>query len=215
MVLSDDGDHPMTKLSDAQAVTVEATRTREVGPNKTGAEGSTPVYRITRSLAGSGLSADTTMHGLLKRPGYRLYAPDSPEAAALLAEQGLSPAGLDRALAELERTEGTTVRTIVWINEDAVFGTSRESWPRPARRRPRAPHPTPLAQGARAAWPGARGQHGAVRQGRHAAGRGPGRRQRLPAGQLRRRPEALSAPTQPLSAAAASRPAAIPSERCP
>jgi len=42
MVLSDNGDHPMTKLSD----TVEATRTREVGPNKTGAKGSTTVYRI-------------------------------------------------------------------------------------------------------------------------------------------------------------------------
>jgi hypothetical protein len=68
------------------------------------------------------------MHGLLKRPGYRLYSPDSPEARALLAEQGLSPADLDRALAELERSEGTTVRTIVGINEDGVFGTSREGW---------------------------------------------------------------------------------------
>jgi hypothetical protein len=68
------------------------------------------------------------MHGLLKRPGYRLYPPDSPEAGALLAEQGLNPAELDRALVELERIEGTTVRSIVGINEDAVFGTSREGW---------------------------------------------------------------------------------------
>ena len=68
------------------------------------------------------------MHGLLKRPGYRLYAPDSPEAGALLAEQGLSRVDLDLALAELKRTEGTTVRTIVGINEDGVFGTSREGW---------------------------------------------------------------------------------------
>jgi hypothetical protein len=68
------------------------------------------------------------MHGLLKRPGYRLYPPDSSEAGALLAEQGLSPADLDRALAHLERTQGTRVRTIVWINEDGVFGTSREGW---------------------------------------------------------------------------------------
>ena len=63
------------------------------------------------------------MSRLLKQPGYRLYAPDSTEAGALLAEQGLSPADLDRALARLERTEGTTVRTIVGINEDGVFGT--------------------------------------------------------------------------------------------
>jgi hypothetical protein len=68
------------------------------------------------------------MQGLLKRPGYRLYAPDSREAGALLAEQGVSPAELDRAIAELERTEGTTVRSIVGINEDGVFGTSREGW---------------------------------------------------------------------------------------
>ena len=68
------------------------------------------------------------MHGLLKRPGYRLYSPDSPEARALLAEQGLGPADLDRALARLERTEGTTIRTIVGINEDGVFGPSREGW---------------------------------------------------------------------------------------
>jgi hypothetical protein len=68
------------------------------------------------------------MRGLLKQPGYRLYAVDCPEAGALLAEQGLGPADLDRALARLERIEGTTVRTIVGINEDGVFGTIREGW---------------------------------------------------------------------------------------
>jgi hypothetical protein len=68
------------------------------------------------------------MPGLLKQPGYRLYSPDSPEARALLAEQGLGPTDLDRALAGLERSEGTTVRTIVGMNEDGVFGTRRESW---------------------------------------------------------------------------------------
>ena len=68
------------------------------------------------------------MQRLLKRPGYRLYAPNSPEARALLAEQGLGPAALDRALAGLERSEGTLVRTIVGINEDGVFGVSRAGW---------------------------------------------------------------------------------------
>ena len=68
------------------------------------------------------------MQGLLKRPGYRLYPPDSPEAGALLTEQGLCPADLDRALAQLDRAEGTTVRSIVGINEDGVFGTSRPGW---------------------------------------------------------------------------------------
>jgi hypothetical protein len=70
----------------------------------------------------------SNMHGLLKRPGYRLYPPDSSEAVALLAEQGLNSADLDRALAGLERAEGTSARTIVGINEDGVFGVSRAGW---------------------------------------------------------------------------------------
>jgi hypothetical protein len=65
---------------------------------------------------------------LLKRPGYRLHSPDSPEARALLAEQGLGPADLDRALARLESNEGTSVRAIAGINEDGVFGLSRAGW---------------------------------------------------------------------------------------
>ena len=68
------------------------------------------------------------MSGLLKQPGYRLYAPDSPEAGALLAEQRLSPADLERALAALERSEGIQVRTIVGINHDGVFGSRVKGW---------------------------------------------------------------------------------------
>jgi hypothetical protein len=68
------------------------------------------------------------MHGLLRRPGYRLYAADSPEAEAMLAEVGVTRADLDRALAALERNEGIRVHSIVGINEDAVFGATREGW---------------------------------------------------------------------------------------
>ena len=68
------------------------------------------------------------MQRLLKRPGYRLYAADSPEAGTLLIEQGLSPADLDRALARLERTEGIQIRTIVGINDDGVFGSRQAGW---------------------------------------------------------------------------------------
>jgi hypothetical protein len=68
------------------------------------------------------------MQHLLKRPGYRLHSPDSPEARALLAEQGLGPADLDQALARLKSTEGTAVGTIVGVNEDGVFGVSRVGW---------------------------------------------------------------------------------------
>jgi hypothetical protein len=63
------------------------------------------------------------------RPGrYRLHGLDSPEADAVLAEQGLTRADLDRALAELERNEGIRVRSIAGINYDGVFGSTREGW---------------------------------------------------------------------------------------
>ena len=68
------------------------------------------------------------MHGLLRQPGYRLYAADSPEAEAVLAEVGVTRADLDRAFAALERSQGIRVRSIVGINQDAVFGSTREGW---------------------------------------------------------------------------------------
>ena len=63
-----------------------------------------------------------------RRRGYQLHAPDSPEAEALLSERGLSRADLDHAIAELARTEGIQIRTIVGINDDGVFGSRREGW---------------------------------------------------------------------------------------
>src|SRR5687767_5525200 len=64
----------------------------------------------------------------LRQPGYRLHHPDSPQAEALLAERGLTRADLERALTELARTEGVHVRTIVGLNEDAVFGSTLAGW---------------------------------------------------------------------------------------
>jgi hypothetical protein len=63
-----------------------------------------------------------------RRRGYQLHAPDSPEAEGLLTERGLTRPDLDRALAELARTEGIQIRTIVGINDDGVFGVSRAGW---------------------------------------------------------------------------------------
>ena len=63
------------------------------------------------------------------RPGrYRLLGLDSPEGEAVLAEQRLTRADLERALAELERSEGIRIRTIVGINHDGVFGSTRKGW---------------------------------------------------------------------------------------
>jgi hypothetical protein len=119
------------------------------------------------------------MHGLLKQPGYRLHRPDSPEARALLAEQGLGPADLEQALARLETTDGVAVRTIVGINEDGVFGVPR------AGSRPDRPdaHDEPFIP---LLWVKVHellgrlpeGLHDTVHQGRHAAARSPGPRHR-------------------------------------
>jgi hypothetical protein len=68
------------------------------------------------------------LHGLLRQPGYRLYAADSPDAEVVLAEVGLTRADLDRALGALERSHGIRVRSIVGINQDGVFGSTREGW---------------------------------------------------------------------------------------
>jgi hypothetical protein len=63
------------------------------------------------------------------RPGrYRLHGLDSPEAEAVLAEVGVTRADLERALATLERREGIRVRSIVGINRDGVFGSTRAGW---------------------------------------------------------------------------------------
>jgi hypothetical protein len=68
------------------------------------------------------------MTGISRCRDYQLYAPESSEAEALLSERGLTRADLDRALAELQRSEGIAIRTIAGINEDGVFGSRREGW---------------------------------------------------------------------------------------
>jgi hypothetical protein len=66
---------------------------------------------------------------LAPRPGrYRLHRPDSLEAAAVLAEVGVTRADLHRALAALERSERIRIRSIVGVNHDGVFGSTREGW---------------------------------------------------------------------------------------
>jgi hypothetical protein len=68
------------------------------------------------------------MRGTPRRGGYRLHPPDSPEAEALLSERGLTRADLEHAIAELARTQGIAIRTIVGINDDGLFGSRREGW---------------------------------------------------------------------------------------
>jgi len=69
------------------------------------------------------------MGGLLKQRGYRVHAPGSPEARALLAEQGLGPADLALALIRLDDGDGKECRDIVGLNEDGVFAARDASDP--------------------------------------------------------------------------------------
>jgi hypothetical protein len=66
------------------------------------------------------------MNHLLKRPGYRLYPPDSPEGRELLAGHGLTSADVDQALLRYQETKGTSIDAIVGLNEDGVFGATGE-----------------------------------------------------------------------------------------
>jgi hypothetical protein len=66
---------------------------------------------------------------LQPRPGrYRLHRPGSAEAEAVLAEQGVTRADLDPVLAELGRSESIQIRSIVGMNHDGVFGSTRTGW---------------------------------------------------------------------------------------
>jgi hypothetical protein len=103
------------------------------------------------------------MNDLLKRPGYRLYPPDSPRGRELLAGMAL-PASTSNRL-----SSGTRRRP-----------AQDRHHPRPQRGRhlrrcrracPESPDggAAALASGPRAARPRARGQHRAVPRGRHGA----------------------------------------------
>jgi hypothetical protein len=70
------------------------------------------------------------MNDLLKRPGYRLYRPDSPEGRELLARHGLTSADVEQALLRHQEATGTRIRTILGLNEDGVFGAAGGPAPR-------------------------------------------------------------------------------------
>jgi hypothetical protein len=66
------------------------------------------------------------MHDLLKRPGYRLYLPNSPRGRELLAGHGLTSADLEQVLLRHQEATGTRIDTILGLNEDGIFGAAGE-----------------------------------------------------------------------------------------
>lgn len=102
-----------------------------MGVTRVGALGYLPAWLLQKGgvfgvidLGGAVMSGAS----FAKAWGYKLRAPDSADAAQLLAERKLTLADLDHALAELKRTEGVSVRTIVGLNDDGVFGVDRAGW---------------------------------------------------------------------------------------
>ena len=66
---------------------------------------------------------------LAPRPGrYRLHRLGSPEADAVLAEQGISRAALDQPSPSWSGARASGSARIVGINHDAVFGSTRAGW---------------------------------------------------------------------------------------
>jgi hypothetical protein len=63
-----------------------------------------------------------------KKKAYQLHALDSAEAQSVLALQGVTRAELGHALVQLERDDKVTVRAIIGVNDDGVFGTARDGW---------------------------------------------------------------------------------------
>jgi hypothetical protein len=62
------------------------------------------------------------------RKTYQLHALESSEAKTVLAKQGLTRAELEDALVALKRADNVTVRAIIGVNDDGVFGTNRDGW---------------------------------------------------------------------------------------
>jgi hypothetical protein len=124
-------------------LTVEATRTREVGPNKVGAKGSSTVYRITGSTRRT-----------VPRPG-----PCSRRrASAQPTSTGLSPASSAPRAPRSAASLGST-RT-------ACSGPAARAGARTCPMRTASPSSAPLGQNPRTARPRAPGQHRAILQGR-------------------------------------------------
>ena len=151
-------------------LTVEATRTREVGPNKTGAKGSSTVYRITGSRRRPAEARSATCTACSSDRAIGSTRRDSPEAGGPARRAGPQPRrprpGSRRARAHRGHHGPHHRRD---QRGRRVRHQPRGLAPGPARRLPRALHPAPLAQGPRAARPRARGQHRARSRGRCSA----------------------------------------------
>jgi hypothetical protein len=133
-------------------LTVEATRTREVGPNKTGAKSSSTVY------GSPGKRGSSHMHRLLKQPGYRLLRAGQPGGQSPARRAGPRPRRPRPRPRPPRRHRGHRGPDHRWVQRGRrVRHQPRRMAAGPARHAPGAIHPAPVGQGPRAARPRAEG----------------------------------------------------------
>ena len=140
--------------------------------------------RIAHALSVD-LSAEHDHARPAQAPGLSALLARQPRGPGPAAEQGLGPADLDRALARLERTEGTTIRTIVGINRTACSVPAARAGDRTCPTSLTSPSSRCSGSRSTSCSAGCPRAARAVRQGRHPAGRGPGWSHGLPDGELR------------------------------
>ncbi len=69
---------------------------------------------------------------MAKNPEYTVHHIDSPAGQAALASRGLTTRDLARAVAEFQKRDNVRVGTLIGVNQDGFFGSTREGW-RPDR----------------------------------------------------------------------------------
>ncbi len=65
---------------------------------------------------------------MARKPDYIVHRIDSPAGQVELARRGLTTRDLAAAIAEFQRREGVFVGTLIGVNKDGFFGSTREGW---------------------------------------------------------------------------------------
>ncbi|MBM3556072.1 MAG: hypothetical protein FJX47_11030 [Alphaproteobacteria bacterium] len=65
---------------------------------------------------------------MANKPEYTVHLVESPAGQAALAAHGLTTSDLARAVVEFQRRESVRVGTLIGVNQDGFFGSTREGW---------------------------------------------------------------------------------------
>ena len=65
---------------------------------------------------------------MANKPEYTVHLVESPTGQAALAGHGLTINALARAGVEFQKREGVRVGTLIGVNQDGFFGSTREGW---------------------------------------------------------------------------------------